>query len=165
MNSRNRKTASSPELGAAYNALNKIARPMTEAEWHAERQRERDARFAQVGATITVLAPVLSAVLTDLQAQIYEAMDANGFWRGDQDNFGQKTALVHSELSEMLEANRKSTNSDDKIPEFTGEEAEAADTMIRLLDMAGRYNWRLAEAIVAKMLFNLSRPYKHGKKY
>jgi len=34
-----------------------------------------------------------------------------------------------------------------------------------LLDMAGRYQWRLAEAIVAKMHFNLTRPVKHGKQY
>lgn len=132
-------------------------------------ERNNDARrvevLAQVGATLAVLGPHFTSLLEGYTAQVFTAMSANGFWQGEQDNFGSKTALVHSELSEMLEANRKSVQADDKIPEFTGEEAEAADTIIRLLDMAGRYQWRLGEAITAKMLHNLSRPYKHGKGY
>lgn len=140
-------------------------RPLTEDEWAKAQEQSRRDSLQQIGATLAVQAPVLMIVLESLQAQIYSAMDTNGFWRGEQDNFSSKAALLHSEVSEMLEANRKGIEADDKIPDFTGEEAEAADTLIRLLDMAGRYNWRLAEAVVAKMHFNLSRPFKHGKKY
>lgn len=138
---------------------------MYEDGWQREKVAKRSQRLAQVGATITILGPRFGALLEAFSEQIYEAMQANGFWQNSQDNFGSKTALVHSELSEMLEANRKSIEADDKIPEFTGEEAEAADVIIRLLDMAGRYKWRLGEAITAKMLFNVTRPYKHGKGY
>lgn len=130
----------------------------------AEEKRRADI-LSQIGARIACKASLIQTLVDDLAQDIYTAMEANGFWSYDQDNFGSKTALVHSELSEMLEANRKSIEHDDKIPDFTGEEAEAADTFIRLADMAGRYRWRLGEAIVAKMLFNLSRPYKHDKKY
>lgn len=167
MNSRNRKSKATlttgPDAGQAISLGPE--RPTTEEDWRQQREDERNRVMAQVGATITVLAPAVAVLFDQLQGQIFTAMQANGFWDGGQDNFGQKTALVHSELSEMLEANRKSVKEDDKIPAFTGEEAEAADTLIRMLDMSGRYNWRLGEAVVAKMQFNLSRPYKHDKRY
>lgn len=136
-----------------------------------ERQHEEqvvDARayaLAQLGAELYTLRPVVVALVNQLQSIIYRAMDVNGFWEGDQRNFAAKTALVHSELSEMLEANRKQIDNDDKVPQFTAEEAEAADAMIRLLDMGGGFELRLGEALVDKMLYHLSRPFKHGKAY
>ena len=138
---------------------------MTYEDYQRGENAQRTHALAQIGATLVVLGPHFTSILESYAAQVFSAMTANGFWQGEQSNFSSKTALVHSELSEMLEANRKSIEADDKIPEFTGEEAEAADTIIRLLDMAGRYKWRLGEAITAKMLFNLTRPFKHGKDY
>lgn len=140
-------------------------RPLSDKEWQEQQAAVREESLQRIGAVLTVLGPTFATVLGQLQEQIFSAMQVQGFWSDSQDNFASKTALVHSELSEMLEANRKSIDADDKIPEFSGEEAEAADTIIRLLDMAGRYQWRLAEAIVAKMHFNLTRPVKHGKQY
>lgn len=141
-----------------------VAGAITQEEMARLREERRAYNLKLAGASINAMkAPFIGAV-SAMQEQIFAAMWANGFWEGAQDNFAAKTALVHSELSEMLEANRK-PGSDDKIQEFSGEEAEAADTIIRLLDMAGRYNWRLGEAIIAKMQHNLSRPYKHGKAY
>ena len=163
MNSRKRKPAAMTT--SVQDRLNPVASMINEDDWQAGQAEIRAAQLAQVGATLRVLGPTLTTIIDQVADQIYTAMQVNGFWSNDQDNFGSKTALVHSELSEMLEANRKSIIADDKLPEFTGEEAEAADTVIRLLDMAGRYNWRLGEAITAKMLFNLERPFKHGKGY
>ena len=71
---------------------------------------------------------------------------------------------MHSELSEALEADRKGLTSD-HIPEFSGIEEELADCMIRILDFAGHHDLRLAEAFTAKLQYNLTRPYKHGKAY
>ena len=90
-------------------------------------------------------------------------MSAQGFW--DSANTGEKIALMHSELSEMLEADRKGIESSEHIPDFSGVEEELADLIIRGLDFAGRHNLRLGEALLAKMAFNLTRPFKHGKKY
>ena len=79
------------------------------------------------------------------------------------DKKAAKYALMHSELSEGLEGVRKPGPSD-KIPAYTIEEEELADTIIRILDYAGRYDLRISEAIVAKLEFNKTRGHKHGGK-
>ncbi len=84
-------------------------------------------------------------------------------------NFGEQIALVHSELSEMLEIDRNLKDGlhppDKNLPHLTAMEVEAADAVIRLLDMAGAYGWDIGRAVVEKMRFNETRPHKHGKKY
>lgn len=79
------------------------------------------------------------------------------------DNDGEQIALMHSELSEGLEAIRKDLMSD-HIPEFKGIEEELADTIIRICHYAAAKRLRTAEAILAKMEFNATRPAKHGGK-
>lgn len=44
-------------------------------------------------------------------------------------------------------------------------EDELADTMIRIMDYAARYNIDLERHIELKMRYNSLRPHKHGKKY
>jgi NTP pyrophosphatase (non-canonical NTP hydrolase) len=86
-----------------------------------------------------------------------------GWWEGER-NEGELIALMHSELSEALEAIRNGNPPDDKIPEFTGVEAELADVIIRIMDMAAAKGYRVGDAIVAKINYNKNRPYKHGGK-
>ena len=88
----------------------------------------------------------------------------HGWWDAER-TFGECVALMHSELSEALEFDRHGNGASDHIPEFTGVEEELADVLIRIFDYCGRKNLRLGEAVIAKMQFNESRPYKHGKKY
>lgn len=73
-----------------------------------------------------------------------------------------KIALMMSELGEAVEGVRK-PGPDQHCPEYTSEEIELADCIIRIFDYAGAFSIRLEEAIGAKMQYNQSRPYKHGK--
>jgi NTP pyrophosphatase (non-canonical NTP hydrolase) len=136
-----------------------------QAESQAYTESQRQYELQQIGAKIQTLRPAFVALVGQLQNLIYEAMIIQGFWEDEQRNFAAKTALIHSELSEMLEANRKGIESDDKVPQYAGEEAEAADTLIRLFDLAGGFNLRLGNAVIDKMMVNLSRAYMHGKAY
>lgn len=73
-----------------------------------------------------------------------------------------KHALISSEVAEITEGVRK-PGPDQHCPAFTQEEIELADVLIRCFDYAGAFNLRLAEAVAAKMAYNASRPFKHGK--
>lgn len=106
--------------------------------------------------------PYFRSALTEAMGLIGAWNAHQGFW--DSENVGEKLALMHSELSEALEADRKDLPSD-KIPGFTGVEEELADTVIRILDFAGHFQLRLAEALHAKLIYNLGREYRHGKGY
>ncbi len=87
----------------------------------------------------------------------------HGWWEGER-NEGELIALMHSELSEALEALRYGNLPDNHIPEFNGVEAEFADVIIRIMDVAAAKGYRVAEAIIAKHKYNLTRPFKHGNK-
>lgn len=122
--------------------------------------------------------------LNDLAKIAYEMAVSKGFYE-DEPRFGERIALIHSEVSEMLEADRQDKwhrdNSDVALlldiqddAFFQGAykrdikgtvEEELADTMIRLFDLAGRYGVDLQSHTFAKMRFNSLRPHKHGKKY
>ncbi len=71
-------------------------------------------------------------------------------------NFGEVIALMHSELSEALEAHRKSLM-DDKLPERNGIEVEFADCIIRILDTAAAMGLDVAGALIEKNRFNQNR--------
>lgn len=140
-----------------------------EAEAASEGEQDELAAAQRVKAATASfffdLDDMLRATVSTLQSKVFAAMQAQGFWEGQRDNFGSKIALLHSELSELLEANREGNAPSKKIPGYTGEEEEAADLLIRLLDMAGRYGWDLGGAVAAKMQHNMTRPRKHGKAY
>lgn len=71
-------------------------------------------------------------------------------------NFGEVVALMHSELSEALEADRKGLM-DDKLPHRDGREVEFADCIIRILDTAEVLGLDVAGAIIEKNRYNRER--------
>lgn len=71
-------------------------------------------------------------------------------------NKGEMIALIHSEVSEMLEGERKDLM-DDKLTHRKMAEVEAADVIIRVLDYCGRWNYDVGGALIEKIKFNRER--------
>jgi len=86
-------------------------------------------------------------------------------------NFGEVIALMHSELSEALEAHRKGLM-DPHLPSRNGMEVEFADCIIRILDTCGALGLDIAGAFIEKNRYNqhredhkLENRNQGGKKY
>lgn len=148
--------------------------------------------------------------LNELAKQIYLANVAKGFYEDNNELIiflkhnnapkevietaekaivGQRLSLIVSEVSELLEGNRKdktvkrSTYFDDAWKRTAFEisdrdfkmafeevvkdtqEDEAADAIIRLLDFSGAYDIDIDFHVKAKLRYNSLRPHKHGKTY
>lgn len=132
-------------------------------------------------------------MINELAIQIHENNVSKGFYDSEK-NIGEMLCLIHSEVSEALECDRKgkysnihrvydefdmATTYDDLIREsdpiqweslFKQEvkdtfEDELADIMIRCMDLAAYKEIDLEAQIKLKMKYNSMRPHKHGKKY
>ena len=106
--------------------------------------------------------------LRSLAEQCHKTSAEHGFWPPEGRNKAEMMMLEVSEIAERLEAIRKPDQADHiwkmADPYFTQEEEEWADLIIRALDYAHGHNLRF-EALLAKMKFNESRPFKHGKAF
>lgn len=71
-------------------------------------------------------------------------------------NKGEAIALMHSELSEALEGERKGLM-DEKLPHRPAAEVEFADTLIRIFDYCHAFGYDLEGAFQEKMKYNSVR--------
>ena len=98
-----------------------------------------------------------------LSALLHETAIEKGFWNNPKnfDVFGNKLALVHSEVTEVLEAIRKNKGSEQIVEEMV-------DIIIRTLDLyasmrnAGFVTHSLDEVLFNKIEINKGRPALHG---
>lgn len=123
-------------------------------------------------------------MINDLSKIVYEANQEKGFYDSEK-NIGEMLCLIHSEVSEALECDRKDKycdrqptalqnmmkQNDETFKEMFSKlvkdtfQDELADIMIRVMDLAGFKGIDLEKHIELKMRYNALRPYKHEKKY
>ncbi len=117
---------------------------------------------------------------SQLQVRAHANSKEKGWWRlepgggvdPDPETIAAKLALVHNEVSEALECvrdgdmrtlyRRPYPGFDARKPE--GFPTELADIVIRVMDLAEATGVDLGAAILEKMDYNETRPYKHGGK-
>ena len=97
--------------------------------------------------------------------EIHDNAVQHGWWDEERE-FPEIVALCHSELSEALEEDRAGRDLiyiKDGKPE--GIAVEMMDVVIRAFDWFGHMKIDVDELMAIKHIYNISRPYKHGKRY
>lgn len=111
--------------------------------------------------------------------KIHKTAVEHGWWEEERP-FGEIVALIHSEISEAFEEYRNGHAPTEiyypKMPPIhpdgtvksmakpEGIPVELADCVIRIFDYCGRQGIDIEAAIIEKMEYNESRPYRHGGK-
>lgn len=122
--------------------------------------------------------------LNELGQEIYANAKSKGFYDdGKAQNIGERLCLIHSEVSEALEADRKNRYTKSNIIDLNNveydsdfvaffneqvkdtHEDEMADILIRVLDHCAFKGIDIEQHVKAKMRYNSTREKLHGKKY
>lgn len=103
----------------------------------------------------------LEKVINELRDLCFNESLKNG-WHTDSSgklldkNKGEMIALIHSEISEALEGERKGLM-DTHLPNRIMPEVEMADALIRIMDYCGRWGYDIGGAVIEKLIYNANR--------
>lgn len=122
---------------------------MSKKEWPVDSDQFRDQFVTLWGA---------------MQYAVRTNAEEKGFW-DNPPSVERCLCLMHSEISEALEAVRRGMPTSDKIPPISNFYEELADLVIRIMDSCDHDGVNLAEVIIAKHMYNITRTYKHGKEF
>ena len=108
----------------------------------------------------------MGMTIEELMAESWQTSYDKG-WHDKPKSLAEDIVLMHSELSEALEEVRKGMAPATLyyvVGKPEGVPAELADVIIRIADCAEHWGMPLGEAIMAKLRYNQTRPYRHGGK-
>lgn len=93
--------------------------------------------------------------IKQLQKKIHSQNVDAGWWDNPREK-GTLLCLIHSEISEAMEGERKDLM-DKHLPHRKMAEVELADAMIRIMDYAEAFGYDLEGAIYEKIEYNMNR--------
>jgi NTP pyrophosphatase (non-canonical NTP hydrolase) len=107
-----------------------------------------------------ILTPIMDIepihTISKLCEEAFQTAKEKG-WHEKPRSFGEFISLVHAEVSEALEADRRNEGKE-RVAE------ELGDVLIRIFDGAIEFGLDIETAILTKMAYNKTRSFRHGNK-
>lgn len=135
------------------NSLNNLAKEIHEAS----KARGFDVAYENLGQTLMLVV-----------AELAEALEADRIDRRSMLRvFKQDLKYAGLEIADFEPSNRNHDWIKNRFETTVKDtfEDEIADSLMRLLDLCGALNIDIETFMELKMRYNVTRPYKHGKKY